>query len=447
MAKTLVLDVVGLTPRLLRFAPRISALGPAAALTPPLPAVTCTSQATMLTGLPPARHGIVGNGWFFRELNEILFWRQSRRLVEAPLLWEGRGESAAVLFWWFNMASTARWTMTPRPAYPADGRKIPDVYSDPPELGVDAQRRHGPFPLFRFWGPLAGIESTRWIASAAIDLLQREDPELCLVYLPHLDYDLQRFGPDDPRIPEQVRLVDAEAGRILDAAPGRRALVVSEYGIEGVAGAVAPNRLLREAGLLGVIDNYVGELLDPHRSRAFAVCDHQIAHVYVRDPRDIAAVRRVFEGHGELLDKRASGLDHPRSGELVLLAPKGRWFSYPYWLDDARAPDFARTVDIHRKPGYDPCELIRDPAVGGLSLAWMIAKRRLGLRSLLRVTPLDTSRVKGSHGRLPEDPEEGPLLIGDGDRPRAMAEVREAILRALSEAPPRPPPSRPPAEA
>jgi len=438
VAKTLVLNVVGLTPRLLRFAPRIAALGPAAPLTPPLPAVTCTCQATMLTGLSPSRHGIVGNGWYFRELNEVLFWRQSRRLVDAPLLWEGRGESVAVMFWWFNMATTARWSMTPRPAYPADGRKIPDVYSDPPELGVEAQRRHGPFPLFRFWGPLAGIESTRWIASASIDLLREHDPDLCLVYLPHLDYDLQRFGPDDPRIEAQVRAVDAEAGRILDAAPRRKALVLSEYGIEGVAGAVAINRALREAGLLAVIDNHVGELLDPHRSRAFAVCDHQIAHVYVREARDLGAARRVVEGLGEVVDKREAGLDHARSGELVVLAPKGRWFSYAYWLDDREAPDFARTVDIHRKPGYDPCELIRDPSLGVLSLSWMIARKKLGLRSLLRVTPLDASLVKGSHGRLPDDPLDGPLLVGDGDRPRPMTEVREAIERALA-APPHPP--------
>ncbi len=413
------LNVVGLTPALLKHAPRLSALGPPAPLTPPLPAVTCTSQATMLTGLEPRDHGIVGNGWYFRDLNEVLFWRQSNRLVQGRKVWEEFRGKTANLFWWFNMATSAAISVTPRPAYFADGKKAPDVYSDPPELGRDLQRRHGPFPLFRFWGPLAGIESTRWIASAAIDVMREYDPDLCLVYLPHLDYDLQRFGPDG--VAEQVRAVDAEAARIMDAAPERKVLVVSEYGITRVEGALHPNRALRKAGLLEVICNPVGELLDTARSRAFAVCDHQIAHVYTRD---VAAARRALDGFGEVLD-----LGHPRAGDLVLLAPKGRWFAYPYWLDDARAPDFARTVDIHRKPGYDPCELLCDAS--RLAIAWTLLRKKLGFRALLKVTPLDASLVRGSHGRLPDDAAEGPLLIGDGDRPRAMSEVKAAILRAL----------------
>jgi len=430
VAKVCVLNVVGLTPALLAHAPRLAALGPPAPLDPPLPAVTCTSQATMLTGLAPRDHGVVGNGWYFRDLNEVLFWRQSNRLVEGRKVWEELPGRTAVLFWWFNMATTAAVSVTPRPAYFADGRKLPDVYADPPALGRELQRRHGTFPLFRFWGPLAGIESTRWIASAAIDVLKESDPELCLVYLPHLDYDLQRFGPDDPRVAEQVRAVDAEAARILDAAPDRKFLVVSEYGISRVTGAVHPNRALREAGLLEVIDNPVGELLDPARSRAFAVCDHQLAHVYTTD---FAAARKVIEGLdgvAEVVDKRAAGLDHARAGDLVVLARKDRWFAYPYWLDDGKAPDFARTVDIHRKPGYDPCELFS--AASPLAVAWMLLRKKLGFRTLFRVTPLDTSLVRGSHGRRPDDPTEAPLLIGDGDRPRPMAEVRRAILDALA---------------
>jgi predicted AlkP superfamily pyrophosphatase or phosphodiesterase len=379
----------------------------------------------MITGLAPKDHGVVGNGWYFRDLNEILFWRQSNRLVEGTKVWEESRGKTANLFWWFNMATTAAISVTPRPAYFADGRKLPDAYSDPPEVARDLQRRHGAFPLFRFWGPLAGIESTRWIASAAIDVIRERDPDLTLVYLPHLDYDLQRKGPDDAA--EQVRAVDGEAARILDAAPGHKVLVVSEYGITRVSGALHPNRALREAGLLEVIESPVGELLDPGRSRAFAVCDHQIAHVYARD---VPAARRALAGMGELVDKAEAGLDHPRAGELVLVAPKDRWFAYPYWIDDSRAPDFARTVDIHRKPGYDPCELFN--AMSTLGVAWTLLRKRFGFRALLRTTPLDASIVRGSHGRLPDDPAEGPLLLGDGDRPRAMAEVKTAILAALA---------------
>ncbi|MGH7163301.1 MAG: alkaline phosphatase family protein, partial [Planctomycetota bacterium] len=368
-------------------------------------------------------------------LNEVLFWRQSNRLVRGRKVWEAVDGPTAVLFWWFNMATSAEITVTPRPAYPADGRKIPDVYTTPPELGRALHRAHGRFPLFRFWGPTAGIDSTRWIASAAIDVLTRLDPRLCLVYLPHLDYDLQRFGPDDPRIAEQVRAVDAEAARILDAAGDRTTLVVSEYGITRVNGAVYVNRVLREAGLVAVHENVTGELLDLHRSRAFAVCDHQLAHVYVREHKDVAATLRALEsapGVGSIVDKRSEGLDHERSGEIVLLSAPDRWFAYPYWLDEAKAPDFARTVDIHRKPGYDPCDLFFDPQVSKAAIGMAFLRNRLGLRSVLHVVPLDASHVKGSHGRPPPSPGDGPLLIGDGDRPRAMAEVRDAILRALS---------------
>jgi len=429
VAKVCVLNVVGLTPRLLSHAPRLRALGPPAPLTPPLPAVTCTSQATMLTGVGPREHGIVGNGWYFRDLNEIWFWRQSNRLVEARNVWEEFTGKTAVLFWWFNMATSADLSVTPRPAYFADGRKRADVYSDPPELGEELQRRHGTFPLFQFWGPAAGIEATHWIAAAAVDVLRKHDPDLCLVYLPHLDYDLQRFGPDDPRIEKQVRAVDKEAARILDAAGDRKILVVSEYGITNVTGAVPINRALREAGLLEVIDNPVGELLDPHRSRAFAVCDHQIAHVYTRD---VAAARKVIEGLAGVdvvAEPGQVGLDHARAGELIAISQKDRWFAYSYWLDDRKAPDFARTVDIHRKPGYDPVELFAN--AGALGIGWRLLRNALGFRTLFDVVPLDPGRVRGSHGRLPDDPAEGPLLLGDGDRPRPMTEVKDAILRAL----------------
>jgi len=424
--KVLLLNVVGLTPALLPHAPRLAALGPPAPLTPPLPAVTSTCEATMLTGLPPEEHGIVANGWYHRDLNEVWFWRPSNRLVEGERVWQAHDGTTAVLFWRFNMATDAAISVAERPAYPADGRKIPDLYTQPPELGRRLQERYGRFPLFSFWGPGAGIESTRWIADATIDVLRNEDPDLTMAYLPHLDYDFQRFGPG----PGPVAALDAEVGRILDAAENRRVLAVSEYHIERVTGAVLLNRALREAGLLEVIDNPVGELLDFWRSRAFAVCDHQLAHVYVKRGADLERVRTLLAG----LDGVDRVLEqyHPRAGELVAVAERGRWFAYYYWLDDARAPDFARTVDIHRKPGYDPCELFlgaSKPAV-----AWRLLKKTLGFRSVFDVVPLDPSLVGGSHGRPPDDPEHGPMLLGAGDdRPRDMAEVKTEMLRALRE--------------
>jgi predicted AlkP superfamily pyrophosphatase or phosphodiesterase len=424
--KVIVLNVVGLTPALLRHAPRLAALGPPAPLTPPLPAVTSTCEATMLTGLPPSEHGIVANGWYHRDLNEVWFWRPSNQLVAGEKVWQAHTGRTAVLFWRFNMATDAAVSVAERPAYPADGRKIPDLYTQPPELGPRLQEKFGRFPLFNFWGPTSSIVSTRWIADATIEVLRHEDPDLTLVYLPHLDYDLQRWGPDDPRIPAEVAALDREAGRIIDAANGRKVLAVSEYHIENATGAVMINRALREAGLLKIIDNPVGELIDFWRSSAFAVCDHQLAHIYVR--RDLDRARRVIEkldGFDRFIE-----IDHPRSGELVALAAPGHWFAYPYWLDDRHAPDFARTIDIHRKPGYDPCELFSDASKPGI--AWRLLKKALGFRTLFDVVPLDPSRVGGTHGRLPADPEHGPVLLGADDRPRDMSEIKQVILQALA---------------
>ncbi len=427
--KLLVLDVVGLTLDLLPHAPalrRLAEEGWVAPMDGVLPGVTCTAQATLLTGALPRTHGIVANGWYFRDLAEVWLWRQSNHLVQgAKLLAELAASEPRVttanLFWWFNLHSGATWSLTPRPHYPADGRKIPDVRSDPPELARELTAQLGTFPLFHFWGPTASLVSTRWIVDSALAVLARHDPDLALVYLPHLDYDLQRFGPRDPRIAEHVRAVDAEAARLLDAAraSGREIVVLSEYGISEVRGAVTVNRVLREHGFLTVRDTPFGELLDPGESRAFAVADHQIAHVYVRRPQDLAAVQRTLAatpGVDRVLDaegKRAAGLDHERSGELVLLSAPDRFFAYHYWQDDAKAPDFAPTVDIHRKPGYDPSELFFAPdrPLLKLRLAATLLRKKLGFRYLMKAISLDPGLARGSHGRLPARPEEAPLFI------------------------------------
>ena len=391
------------------------------------PAVTCTAQSTMVTGTPPRQHGIVGNGWYFRDLSEIWLWRQSNRLVAGEKVWEAArrrlpGFTCAKLFWWYNMYSSADWSVTPRPTYPADGRKIPGIYTQPHDLKYELERTLGPFPLFQFWGPGAGLTSSRWIAEAARLVLGRYLPTLTLVYLPHLDYDHQRYGPDDPRSRAALRAVDGLVADLVGDArqAGADVLVVSEYGIRPVRRPVDINRALRRAGLLAVLQTTAGELLDAGASRAFAVADHQVAHVYVRDPTDVGLARAEIErldGVADVLDgkgKEAVGLDHPRAGELVAVAAPEAWFTYYYWLDDAKAPDFAPTVEIHRKPGYDPAELFL--ATPGprtkLRVARRLAQKALGFRYVMDVIPLHGAFVRGSHGRLADDPADGPVLIG-----------------------------------
>jgi predicted AlkP superfamily pyrophosphatase or phosphodiesterase len=345
------------------------------------------------------------------------------------------------------MYSSADISLTPRPIYKADGRKIPDVYSNPPELRDALQQKLGRFPLFNFWGPASSIASSRWIARAAMEVVTQFDPTLTLIYLPHLDYGLQKFGPHDARIPAEVALIDEVARELIDffTARGTRLIILSEYGIEAVTDSLHINRILRQAGLLRVREEEGLELLDPGASSAFAVADHQIAHIYVNDDDRLQAVldfARSLEGVDLVLDRdgqRAHGLDHPRAGDLVLIAQRGTWFSYDYWLDDDRAPDFARTVDIHRKPGYDPCELFLDPLIpfpgARARIAWTLLRKKLGFRGLMNVIPLDTRLVRGSHGRTDQPPEEMPVLITDviepGEEAISCLEVQGVMLKSI----------------
>jgi predicted AlkP superfamily pyrophosphatase or phosphodiesterase len=430
MHPTVVINVVGLTPALLGpHTPnlhRFAAKGCLRPLTTITPAVTCSVQATFVTGAAPRDHGIVGNGWLFRDLMEIWLWRQSNRVVAGERVWDAAKArdarfTCANLFWWYAMAASTDIAVTPRPIYKADGRKLPDCYSVPSELRSELTRKLGLFPLFRFWGPATSIESSRWIAEAAAHVLATRDPTLTLVYLPHLDYGLQRLGPDHPGIAKDLSEIDTVAGALIDRAEalGRRIIVLSEYGIAPVSRPIHLNRALREAGLLSVREEDGGEILDSPLSRAFALADHQIAHVYVRNADDIPAVRAVLErlpGVAEILDRTAQaahGLDHERAGELVVLSAPDAWFTYYYWLDDACAPDFARMVDIHKKPGYDPAELFIDPAIRWpkLAIGWRLLRKALGFRTLMDLIPLDATLVKGSHGRADTPLEHGPVFL------------------------------------
>jgi len=450
LSRLAVINVVGLTgsligpdmPNIARFREQ----GAQSRIVPAFPAVTCTAQSNYLTGANPSRHGIIGNGWYDRALAEVHFWKQSNHLVAGPKLWDQLrarhpGLTCAQLFWWFNMYSTADYSITPRPAYPADGRKIFDIYSHPPSLRPDIKRDLGEFPFPAFWGPAAGVAgphggadaASRWIAEAAKWIERKYSPTLNLVYLPHLDYNLQRHGPAGPALAADLKSIDAIAGDLIAffQSRGARVALLSEYGIGAVDTPVSLNRLFRREGWLAVREELGLELLDCGASRVFAVADHQVAHIYLNDPSLEARARDLLAGQPGVeavlggAEKAELGLDHARAGDLIAVASERAWFTYYYWLDDAVAPDFARCVDIHRKPGYDPVELFLDPAlplVKGKILGRLLQKK-LGFRMLMDVIPLDASLVKGSHGRRALRPEDEPVLLcqrADGSPPPQM---------------------------
>ena len=491
MTRLAVINVAGLTGRLIGdHTPRIAEFikcGTLAHLAPALPAVTCTAQANYLTGKLPSQHGIVGNGWYNRELAEVQFWKQSNHLVQSPKIWDelrrepeagNRKLSIANLFWWFNLYSSVDYSITPRPIYCADGKKTFDIYSWPYSIREEIKRDLGEFPFSGFWGPAAGVKTpagsadcaTRWIAEAARWIERKYAPVLNLIYLPHLDYNLQRQGvealkrssvaADDASTLERfnpstnsaifpdLHAIDAIVGDLIQffRERGVRLVLLSEYGITNVDTPVHLNRLFRERGWL-VVKNELGrEILDAGASKVFAVADHQVAHIYLNDQSLANSVRKLLEatpGVERVLgepEKAAAGLAHPRAGDWVAVAAARAWFTYYYWLDDARAPDFARTVDIHRKPGYDPVELFLDPKLRlpQLKIGWRRLQKQLGFRMLMDCIPLDATLVKGSHGRRPEDPRDWPVLITErpaSPLPKTMesTEVYHALLRQIRE--------------
>jgi predicted AlkP superfamily pyrophosphatase or phosphodiesterase len=430
MKKTVVINVVGLSSRLIgKHTPKLKqwiSAGQLATIEPVLPAVTCTAQSTYLTGQWPSQTGVVANGWYFRDDCEVKFWRQANQLVQAPKIWDVAHKldsefTCANLFWWYNMYSTADYTVTPRPMYPADGRKLPDIYTQPADLRPQLQDALGQFPLFKFWGPATTIESSQWIAESAKWVENRFSPTLTLIYLPHLDYCLQKIGCDTDQVAKDLTEIDDLCADLIAfyEQQGAQVIVLSEYGITPVSKPVHINRLLRKSGLLEVREELGLELLDAGASQAFAVADHQLAHVYVNNPAVLPTVKRLLEtadGIDYVLDepgKQDYHLNHDRAGELVAVAQPDAWFTYYYWLDDSRAPDFARTVDIHRKPGYDPLELFVNPQLKApqLKIASKLLQKKLGFRYMMDVIPLDATLVKGSHGHLPQKSADCPVFI------------------------------------
>ena len=492
MQRLAVINVVGLTEALIgEHTPRLAEFrrrGALAHIAPAFPAVTCTAQSNYLTGATPSQHGIVGNGWYNRELSEVHFWKQSNHLVQADKIWDDLRArrpnfTCANCFWWFNMHSSVDYSITPRPMYPADGRKVFDIYTQPGNIRHEIKKDLGEFPFVGFWGPAAGVKTaqgaadcaTRWIAESAKWIENKYQPTLNLIYLPHLDYNLQRHGPfsvaanvssrtapamyfrmHEPRSHERgyevnpailpdLRAIDAIVGDLIQFFNQRGVPVVllSEYGITNVDTPVHLNRVFRQHGWLAIRDELGLELLDAGASKVFAIADHQIAHIYLKDRSLESKVRDVLEKQVEVdltvlgvKEKAAVGIDHSRAGDLIAIAPENAWFTYYYWLDDRCAPDFARTVDIHRKPGYDPVELFFDPNIPlpKLKIAWRLLQKKLGFRMLMDVIPLDASLVKGSHGRRPADKKDWPVFITE--RPELLSakeiestDVYHALLR------------------
>ena len=403
--KLCLVNAVGLTPEHARDLPSLKGLGDICPWKSPAPALTCSSQASMLTESGPQQHGIVANGWYFRETQEIRFWQQAFQLLDAPVFY--RPYQCASIFWWFAQGSPARWSLIPKPHYGCDGGKYFDVL-DLTECRL--QEQLGPFPFHAFWGPFSGLASSQWLAKAGMLTMETQQPELTLIYLPHLDYGDQRCIPGDPKALLELDKLLLEIRDCCEKL-GIQLAVLSEYGLEPVDQPVFLNRIFAEQGWIATRKGPTGTQLLPWESRCFAVCDHQIAHIYIQKGLSIREVQSVVAGMAGVETVAAPehfGLQHSRSGELVALAKKGAWFAYPYWKSGENPPDYAQTIDIHRKPGYDPCELFLGSK---FNLGRRILQKKLGLRTRFDIICPDESLVKGSHGR-PVYGDKGPVFVG-----------------------------------
>ncbi len=427
MQKTTVINIVGLsssligehTPFLKKYLNGKQLL----TIQPMLPAVTTAVQTTYITGKWPSENGIVGNGWYDREECEVKFWKQSNKLVQSESIWkkakkENPKFTCSQMFWWYNMYSEADYSVTPRPNYVADGRKLPDCYSHPAELRDELQNKLGQFPLFQFWGPGANIKSSQWIAEASMLIDEKCNPTLTMIYLPHLDYCLQKFGPDISIISKELREIDAVIEKLIRFYEKKNSAIVliSEYGITPVSNPIHLNRLFREAGLLQIRTERGLEVLDVAASKAFVVADHQIAHVYINDFSVTEKVKNILKNISgiELIlnkeEQKKYNILHERSGDLVVMSDKNSWFTYYFWMDDSKAPDYARCVDIHKKPGYDPVEMFM---TSKFRAGYKLLRKKLGFRYVMDVIPLNANLVKGSHGCINTSKEFYPILITD----------------------------------
>ncbi len=387
------------------------------------PALTCPVQATVRTGKTPAVHGVTGNGFMDRDSRRTFFWEQSSRLVEGERIWENfrrNGGRVGMMFWQQSLGTDVDLVLSPAPVHKHHGGMIEDCFCVPSDLYarlVDALG--GPFPLKRYWGPGADVRSSRWIVSAAVQVMKEAAVDVLFTYVPHLDYALQVHGPSSAparrafaELMDMLRFLVEEASK-----DGYDAVVYGDYGIMDVERVVYPNRILREAGLMKV--RRVGKRVyhDPFTSTAFAVVDHQIAHVYTDGDctEEAAAALADIEGVAEVLlgdELHRRGIAHRRCGDIVLTAEPDSWFAYYWWREDEYPPDYASHVDIHNKPGYDPCELLWG--------RWPVS------------VGMDPSRIRGSHGRA--DDAHRPVCFSNVDgwtTPSDFISLAKAIHRLM----------------
>ena len=422
MKYSILLDVVGLEQKHLDLGlvPNISKIiekGEVTNLEPTFPAVTCTVQASILSGKYPEEHGIVANGWYDRNTYSVSFWEQPSSLVQVPRAWDivkqKDSKKTAVLFWQNTMYANSDIVVTPRPIH-LDEKMVMWCYSKPVGYYEKLKEKFGEFNLSSYWGPLASPKSSEWIGNAAEYTLESERPNFLCVYVPHVDYSAQRFGKESVQVRDDLKKADEIVGRLVQKATAlgiqeeTEYVIVSEYAFNDVMGAVPLNIILRDAGLLSTRMIEDKEYLDFEYSKAFAMVDHQVAHIYIKDgfEREARKVLEAAPGVERILDgtgKKELAIDHERSGELIAIAARDKWFSYYWWNDPNRAPDFARKVDIHRKPGYDPAELFID-------------------RKTMSI-PLDPNLIKGSHGR-PMDLETGEGLAFYGSSKRYDDDIK-----------------------
>ena len=397
----IIIDIVGLerkhisendTPNIFK----ISETGETRDLETVFPAVTCTVQSSLLSGSYPEVHGIISNGLYDRQNYTVSFWEQSSNLVQADRVWDtikmhGSGLKTAVLFWQNTMYSNAELVLTPRPLH-MDDRMIMWCYSKPPGLYEKLIEKIGKFDLSWYWGPLVSKKSSEWIEKATEYVLENEKPSLLFTYIPHLDYSFQKNGTSYKDLENDLKFVDELVGRLIKKVSDigilgdTQFIIFSEYGFTDVNSDISLNSIFRENDLLAVREIEQTEYLDLEYSKAFAMVDHQVAHIYVKEnyTNQVRKILEAIKGVDMILDnnlKQKMRINHPRSGDLIAISNKDKWFSYYWWFDPDKAPSFAKKVDIHRKPGYDPVELFFDPTTKSI--------------------PLDGKLVRGSHGRLP----------------------------------------------